>query len=198
MYNARAMVHHRHIFAQYFFHILLELQKPIKLKVIKQFRQYQHSSANMSLSKLQGKDRFEEVTNETLIQKHFQVQKKNTKKNDKAAEWQFREYLALKECSNTNFWELTKDELDGHLSKFWFATRQTKIDEATNKPKKYHVQTMKTMRYALNRVLWENGSSLDIITDPALRKSQIAFSDCCKELKEEGYGYVKPTDKIIP
>ena len=52
------------------------------------------------------------------------------------------------------------------------------------------------MRYALNRVLREEGIGYDIITDPAFRKSQIAFTDCCKELKEEGYGFIKPTDEI--
>ena len=57
---------------------------------------------------------------------------------------------------------------------------------------------MKTMCYALNHVLRENGNKSDIITDCAFRKSQTAFSDCCKELKEKGYGFVQPTIKIIP
>ena len=152
----------------------------------------------MALSKLDIKDRFNHISDDNLREKHIKVQKKNTKKNDKAAERQFRDYLAFKECAHTRFWEFSKEDLDDHLSRFWFSTRQNKIDETTNQPKKYCVQTMKTMRYALNRVLRENGIGFDIITDSSFRKSQIAFSDCCKELKEEGYGFIKPTDEIIP
>ena len=152
----------------------------------------------MSLSKLQPKDRFHPVSDEILAEKHVKVQKKNTVKNDKAAEKQFREYLSVKDCQHTRFWEFPKDELDKYLSHFWFAARQNKIDETTNQPKKYRVQTMKTLRYALNRVLREHGITFDIITDPDFRKSQTAFSDCCKELKEEGFGFVTPTDEISP
>ena len=172
--------------------------EPIKIPLSKQFRQFQRLHTNMALSKLNPQDRFMDINDETLAEKHLHVQKKNTKKNDKAAERQFRDYLSLKDCDHTCFWDFEAHTLDDHLSKFWFSTRQNKIDEATKEPKKYRVQTMKTMRYALNRVLREHGTSFDIITDPAFRKSQIAFSDCCKELKEEGFGYIKPTDEIIP
>ena len=152
----------------------------------------------MSLSKLQPKDRFDVVKDKILEEKHIKVQKKNTKKNDRAAERQFCEYLSLQECDNTRFWEFTKEDLDHYLSLFWFATRQNKIDEATQECKKYKVQTIKTMQYTLNRVLREHGNAFDIITDSGFRKSQTAFTDYCKELKEEGYGYVKPTDEILP
>ena len=152
----------------------------------------------MSLSKLQPKDRFQHVNEEILAEKHVKVQKKNTKKNDKAAERQLKEYLAVKQCDDVDFWNFSKQDLDNHLSHFWFATRQNKVDEVTKEPKKYRVQSMKTMRYALNRVLREHGCTFDIITDCEFRKSQIAFSDCCKELKEEGYGFVTPTDEILP
>ena len=139
-----------------------------------------------------------DITDDILVKKCLKVQKKNTKKNDKAVECQFREYLAPKDCDHTRFWGYDKATLNDHLSKFYFAVRQIKLDETTNKPKKYHVQSMKTMCYALNRVLQENGVNFDNMTDPALRKSHPAFSDCCKELKDEGFGFVKPTDEIVP
>ena len=133
-----------------------------------------------------------------MAEKHQKVQKKNTRKNDKVAERQFHDYLSFKECAHTRFWEFTKEDLDNHLSHFWFSTRQTKVDETTKEPKKYRVQTLKTIWYALNHVLREEGVSYDIITDPAFRKSQTAFTDCCKELKEEGYGFITPADEITP
>ena len=91
----------------------------------------------MSVSKLQPKDRFDVVNDEILQEKHIKVQKKNMKKNNKAAERQFREYLSLKECTHTRFWEFSAEDLDNYLSHFWFATRQNKLDETTQKPKKH-------------------------------------------------------------
>ena len=152
----------------------------------------------MSLSKLSAEERFEDITDEIVEQKHFEVQKKNTKKNEKSAEKQLRDYLTLKGCEHTRFWEFEPKFLDSHLSRFWFAARQSKIDESTKKPKKYKVQSLKTLRYALNRVLKEKHFELDIITSTDFRKSQIAFTDTCKELKEQGYGFVKQTDEILP
>ena len=152
----------------------------------------------MSLSKLQPEDRFEDITDKLVVQKHFQVQKKNMKKNEKSAEKQLRDYLLLKACEHTRFWEFEANLLDSHLSHFWFAARQNKIDQATNKPKKYKVQSLKTLRYVLNRILKEKNYDHDIITSPAFRKSQTAFTDACKELKQQGYGYVKQTAGILP
>ena len=56
---------------------------------------------------------------------------------------------------------------------------------------------MKTVHYSVNRILWEKETTFDIITDSEFRKSQTSFVDCCEELKEEGYGYVKPIDEIL-
>ena len=151
----------------------------------------------MALSKLSGTDRFKQITDSEIAKIHSDVQKKNTKKNDKAAERQFCEYLAT-QGMDCNFWDMSPETLEGHLSKFWFAARQTKIDPKTNQPKKYMVQTLRTIRYALQRVLREKGKECDIIVDKDFRKSQTAFTDACKQLKEEGYGYIKPTDEIDP
>ena len=151
----------------------------------------------MSLSKLQPNERFQDISDSDLIKFHQSVQKKNTKKNDKSAERQFCEYLSTQN-SNVNFWDMDASELNGHLSKFWFAARQSKIDPKTQQPKKYMVQTLRTIRYSLQRVMKEKGSAFDIITDKEFRKSQTAFNDACKQLKEEGYGFIKPTDEISP
>ena len=152
----------------------------------------------MSLFELQPQVQFQPVTDQLLAQKHVKVQKKNMVKNDKAAEKQCREYLNVQDCDHTRFWEFCKEDLDKHLSHFWFAARHNKIDKKTNEPKKYRVQTLKTLQYVLNRVLHEHGITFDIITDSDFRKSQTAFTDCCKELKKEGYGFITPTDEITP
>ena len=151
----------------------------------------------MSLSKLVGSNRFENISDSDIVKFHQNVQKKNTKKNDKSAERQFCDYLSTQNA-NCNFWDMDASDLIGHLSKFWFATRQNKIDPKTGKPKKYMVQTLRTIHYSLQRVLKEKGSDHDIITDKDFRKSQTAFNDACKQLKQEGYGYIKPTDEIAP
>ena len=65
----------------------------------------------MSLSKLTAKDRFVDVTDDILAQKYLQVQKENTKNDDKAAECQFREYLTPKDCDHTRFWGYDKETL---------------------------------------------------------------------------------------
>ena len=151
----------------------------------------------MSLSKLSGADRFKDITESDIQQFHKDVQKKNTKKNDKSAEHQFCEYIAT-QGESLEFWSIEPEILDSLLSKFWFAARQNKIDPKTQQPKKYMVQTLRTIRYSLQRVLNEKNSGYDIITDKEFLKSQTAFNDACKQLKEEGYGYIKQTDEITP
>ena len=97
-----------------------------------------HLQSKMSLSKLAGTERFESVTDSDFALFHQNVQKKNTKKNDKSAERQLCEYLSTQNASLC-FWEMDYEDLDGYLSKFWFAARQIKLDPKTQKPKKYMV-----------------------------------------------------------
>ena len=155
----------------------------------------------MALSKLQAekRKRFDLDISESIVaEKHIKLQNKNTKKGERTAQKQFMEYLKEIGCIQTQFWEFDDCELDRHLSTFWFAARQEKVDPTTGEAKKYKVQTLKSTRHALKRFLIEQGKKFDITTDPKFRKSQIAFEDACKELKAQGYGYIVPTREISP
>ena len=93
------------------------------------------------------------------------------------------------------FWDFEADFLNGLLSKFWFAVRQTEKDES-GEPKKYKVQSLKTLRYSLNHFLKENGKRHNIITGEKFTGCQTAFDDACKDLKAQGYGFITPTEEI--
>ena len=137
-----------------------------------------------------------EITDDTLQSKHLEYQNKNTKKAEKTAKKQFMEYLAEIGCDSTDFWTYDECDLDLHLAKFWFAARQEKVDNDTGESKKYKVQSLKSLRYAMKRFLMENGKTYDIITDGRFRKSQTAFEDACKELK--GLGFIEPLERSHP
>ena len=151
------------------------------------------SKVEMALSKLLDFQCFENITDDNVQEKHNKVMKRNTVKGEKTAQKQLREYLAFVGESDTKFWEYTCEQLDSHLTKFWFAARLEKSDPATGKPKKYKIQSLKTLCYPLKRFLIENNFKHDIIVSQHFQRSQIAFQDACKELKQEGYGLVTHT-----
>ena len=133
---------------------------------------------HMALSKEQGvkRKRFDmEITDESIDIKHQEYQNKNTNKAEKTAQKQFTEYLTEIGCNCNEFWTYDVFDLDRHLAKFWFAARQKKVDKDTGESKKYKVQSLKSLRYALKRFLIEKGKTFDIITDGNFRKSQTAF-----------------------
>ena len=101
-------------------------------------------------------------------------------------------------CDCSDFWNFDAFDLNCHLSKFWFAVRQTELDLETQQPKKYKVQSLKTLRYSLNRVCKEKGLKHNIIFGPDFTDSQIAFDEACKQLKAQGCGFVTPTEEIQP
>ena len=155
----------------------------------------------MALSKPLGDkhSRFDaEINEDTLQEKHRKLQKKNTVKGELSAQRTFGQYLIACRCNDVKFWDFEPEYLDRKLSTFWFAARQDKVDPATGDYKKYKVQSLKSLCYGLNRLIKEKGKMYDIITDPQFIKSQIAFSDACKELKEEGLGFIDPTKDILP
>ena len=55
----------------------------------------------MALSKLNPQDRFDVINDEILEQKHLKFQRENNVKNDRAAERQFRDYLAIADAPHT-------------------------------------------------------------------------------------------------
>ena len=142
--------------------------------------------------------RFADISEEDLVFKHAKVQRKNTKKGELSAQRQFQEYLQETGSASTEFWLFEPLELDLHLSKFWFAARQDKADPTTGERKKYKVQSLKTLRYGLKRFLFEKGHNYDITKSDQFRKSQLTFQDACRELKDEGLGFITPTEEITP
>ena len=159
----------------------------------------------MSLSKFSTeigiktkKRTFIEVNDEYVKEAHQAVQNKNSKKGEKSAETAFTQYLETVKCDRNDSWNFLSTELNAHLSKFWFAVRQAELDPETLLPKKYKVQSLKTLRYSLNRVCKERSLKHNIIFGPDFTESQVAFDNACKQLKAEGYGYVIPTKEITP
>ena len=97
--------------------------------------------------------RFQEFTEEEISAKRKKVQKKNTIKSDKSTGNQLQAYL--KQISEpVEFWDYTLDKLNAILGKFWFSARQVKSDQDGN-DKKYTVQSLRSIRYGINRVLKE-------------------------------------------
>ena len=152
-----------------------------------------------NLTKKQHKRKYQmDVDDDYVKDKHTEQANKNSKRGEKLAEKAFTDYLQAMDLEEFTFWDFDSMHLDNLLSKFWFAVRQTEVDPVTGEGKRYKVQSLKTLRYALNRVIQERGSKHNILTGDDFIKSQIAFKDACKELKSLGYGFVTPTDEITP
>ena len=135
-------------------------------------------------------------TDEEIQIKRRKVQKQNTIAADKSTGNQLLVYLKQIEA-NENYWEYSPEQLDDHLSKFWFAARTNKVNTA-GEQKKYKIQSLCSLRYGINRNLKLKDYGYDITTSDLFLKSRRAFDDACKELKEEGYGSIKHYPEIAP
>ena len=73
--------------------------------------------------------RFTFFTDQEIAEKRRKLEHKNTLKNEEKATKAFKHYLSENAVDNTDFFTYTEDELDYHLSKFWFsACTQQKND----------------------------------------------------------------------
>lgn len=136
---------------------------------------------------------FEEINDEDLEQRREDLQKENTVKCDKKVNKLFVEYLQVR-CSekvqnNFDYWTYPDELLDEILCKFWFETRQVNGD-------RYNINSLKNIRYGINRNLKRHGKEVDITKSDCFTKNQAAFADACKELKTLGYGFIKHYDEI--
>lgn len=118
----------------------------------------------------------------------------NTKKSNKKCEKIFREYIQerwpdLVEIAET--FQFDNNTLDKILCKMWFEVRQQNQD-------RYTVNSLKNLRYGINRVLKLYGFPHNIVKSEVFAKSQEAFDDACRQLKKLGYGVVKHYDEIKP
>lgn len=140
------------------------------------------------------KRNFAEIDDEQLEKKREELKNRNTKKSDKKVHKLFIEYLEARWAEqvehNYNYWMYSDETLDKILCKFWFEVRQAKNNEM------YNINSMKSIRYGVNRNLKKRGKDIDITKSDAYTKSQEAFADACRELKLLGYGFVKHYEEI--
>ena len=108
---------------------------------------------------------------------------------DKRAETAFRTFLNDAGCQSTEFWFFTESELDYWLSKFWYGARQLPQNDSQEEGEMYSVNSLKGLMYGINRVLKKFGHEFDIGKSQNFRKSQEAFKNAVKELRERLWIY---------
>lgn len=139
--------------------------------------------------------RFDELSDEELERTREDVQKKNTLKSDKNAHKLFIEYLEQRWAEqvnhNYNYWTYEPSLLDKIFCKLWFEVRQQNGE-------RYTINSIRNLRYAINRNLKKRGAEFDITKTECFTKSQESFEDACRLLKKLGFGHVKHYDEIKP
>ena len=132
----------------------------------------------------------------------------NTENCDKRANKAFINFLLANGQTDTDYWNFTEPELDKYLAKFWFGARKDICEgetEETNdnddpnmKNRMYKASSLRNFRYSLNRILKSRGHLYDITakSTASFVKSQKAFVDAIKELKEEGKGDIQSYPEI--
>ena len=108
----------------------------------------------------------------------------------------FRECLNEKEFANTEYWTYPENELDSILAKFWFEVRSTNVNE-NGDYEHYCVTSLRSLCNGFTRELVKHNRNIDLTSDPMFKKSQSAFKDACKELKQIGKGTIKSYPEII-
>lgn len=138
------------------------------------------------------KRKFGEIDDEALEKKREDLKNGNTRKSDKKVDKLFTEYIDARwkdEVPNLQYWTYADELLDKILCKFWFEARQQNEDM-------YNVNSLKSIRYGINRNLKKKGKQNDITKSDCFIKNQEAFQDACRELKSLGYGFVKHYEEI--
>lgn len=138
------------------------------------------------------KQRFIHHSDEEMQEKQEKLQNSNTIANEKKAVRAFKAYLEEIGEENTDFFTYTEEELDRHLSKFYFSARKE------NDGDMYKISSLESLRYGLNRALKKYGHKFDITKREcsAFTKSIKAFEDAKLELKQCGKGVTKNTKYI--
>ena len=145
------------------------------------------------------------ITDEDLEKKLITGKNLNTVKSEKKADKAFRNFLTANGCTNTDYWYFEEPELDNFLAKFWLCTRkeeQSDSEESDNddpekKNKKYSANSIRSFRYALNRILRNKGHLYNITEKgTSFRKCNEAFKVALKDLKSEGKAEVKSYPEI--
>lgn len=130
------------------------------------------------------------MTDEQHEEKRKSLINENTVKADKKAEKVFVSWLQLRGI-HTDYWDLSVDDLDNLLCKFYFEVRTTEGEH-------YKKSSLGNLRYGLNRNLHNHGFEFDIVHGPQFAKSTKAFLDACKELKALGKANTESYKEIEP
>ena len=115
------------------------------------------ASSEISGKKAKKRNFIATIDNQLVNDKHDEVANKNSKWGERCAERAFTDYLETIQAEDFAFWDFKAEFLDNLLSKFWFTVRQSELDEETKEPKRYKIQSLKTLRYSLNCFLKEHG-----------------------------------------
>ena len=131
-------------------------------------------------------------TDDEIKAKQDAGKNKNTMKTEERADRAFCRFLQQCGESNLEYWNYEEPELDSFLLKFWFGARkdpdsdyESDSKDPDRKELMYSANTMRSFRYAINRILKFKGHEYDIMNKHSLsfKKSQQAFFDSQKELK---------------
>ena len=141
------------------------------------------------------KKRFKALSDEELLSKRKGLENNNTVNAEKCADKAFKQFLEECGADSTEYYFFEEAELSQWLSKFWFGARMLPED-SQEEGKFYSVSTLRSFKYAINRILKKHGHAFDITKSPFFKPCMDSFNDAVKELKEAGRGHVKSKEEI--
>ena len=151
------------------------------------------------------KPHFVLYSDEELQRKHDASKNINTTRSEERANSVFQKFLQQAGKKDLNYWYYDEPELDQMLEKFWFGARKdinldtyNEAGDCETEDSFYSANTMKNIRYSLNRILKNKGHLYDIIntSNMSFKHSQKAFFTSQKDLKERGKGQIYSAPEI--
>ena len=109
---------------------------------------------------------------------------------------------------SSEYWYYSEDELNLVLFKFWFdvctqrppLSKEEKYQALQNNadpnPEHYSIASLRNLRNGLSRCLSGHGKNINLTMVKIFRRSQKAFKDAHKELKQIGKGNVNSYPEI--
>ncbi|KAL5018998.1 hypothetical protein ScPMuIL_004720 [Solemya velum] len=147
--------------------------------------------------------RFKKVTEDHLKILEESRQSNSTKKNTKWGIKLFQDWSTEVLGSETNFQEVTEEELDKLLVRF-YAEATPKQNEkrerklGTENAAEYHKNTMKNIRSAINRHLKNLNRNIDVVRDKSFRKSNNVLDGKLKYNLQKGVSRPTKHHESIP
>ena len=147
------------------------------------------------ITKSPEKKRFKVLSSAELKQKIVQPRNDNTEMAERRADKAFKLFLDECGCESNEYYYFEEKELSEWLSKFWFGAR-TKPTKDQKEGEHYTVNSLRSFKYAINRILRKKGHEYDITKSAIFKSCMEAFDIAIKELKEHGKGYTKSSEEI--